>query len=269
LGHVLSRRVARTTVRDAGGEERLTLRLLTYNIRRGGAGREDALLAVIRPCDPDIVVFQEAIDPAVIRTLADGAGMRHCAAIPKLSLGFMSRVPIASHSWHRPRFSRHAFLEIVLKDLPVRIFGVHLSAVFAALTERRRAIELRALIVEIAREQRGFHAVVGDFNTVAPGELFDVQAMPQKVKAALWLSGGRVRWRTIKMMLDANYVDVFRALHPTDPGLTLPTTLPQVRLDYVFVRSADVNRVTRCEVIRTPPAHDASDHFPLLADLTL
>jgi exodeoxyribonuclease-3 len=214
--------------------------LLTYNIRRGGGGREDALLAVIRPCGPDIVILQEATDPAVVRTLAQGAAMPYCAAMPKLSLGFMSR-----------------------------IFGVHLSAVFAALTERRRSFELRALIAAIKREQHGFHLVAGDFNTVAPGELLDLAALPHKVRATMWLSGGRIRWRTIQLMLDAGYTDAFRALHPGDPGLTLPTTGPQVRLDYLFVPSAGLPRVTHCEVVRTPATRDASDHFPLLAELTL
>jgi len=224
---------------------------------------------VIRPCQPDIVILQEATDPAVVRTLARGAGMAHCAAMTKLSLGFMSRVPIASHAWHRPRVSRHAFLELVPAQLPIRVFGVHLSAVFAALTERRRTFELRAMIRAIQREQHGPHVVAGDFNTVAPGELLDVAALPQKVRATMWLSGGRIRWRTIQLMLDAGYTDVFRALHPDDPGLTLPTGVPQVRLDYLFVPAAQLGRVTRCEVIRTAPARDASDHFPLLAELSL
>ena len=42
----------------------MNIRLLSYNIQRGGAGREDALLSVIRSCDPDVVVFQEATRPA-------------------------------------------------------------------------------------------------------------------------------------------------------------------------------------------------------------
>jgi exodeoxyribonuclease-3 len=226
-------------------------------------------LAVVRAAQPDIVIFQEATDPAVVRRLAAGMSMPHCAAMPKLSLGFMSRLPIASHSWHRPRVSRHAFLEIVPEGLPVRLFGVHLSAVFAALTERRRMLELRALIAAIQREQHGFHVVAGDFNTVAPGELFDFKALPHRVKATLWLSGGRVRWRTIQLMLDAQYTDVFRAMHPDDPGLTLPTSSPQVRLDYVFVPAADLPRMTRCEVLRTAAARDASDHFPLLAEFSV
>ena len=224
---------------------------------------------MIRACAPDLVVFQEATDPAVVRALSRACDMPECAAMPRLSLGFMSRVPIASHSWHRPRVSRHAFLELVPARLPIRIFGVHLSAVFAALTERRRMFELRALIASIQREQHGFHVVAGDFNTVAPGELLDIAALPHKVRATMWLSGGRVRWRTVQLMLDAGYADVFRARHPDDPGLTLPTVTPQVRLDYVFVPRAHLDRVIRCDVVRLPAARDASDHFPLLAEVTV
>jgi len=243
------------------------LRLLSYNIRRGGAGREDALLAVIRPCAPDIVVLQEATVPAVIERLARESGLEHWAAMPKYSLGFMSRLPIAHFEWHRPRLSRHAFLEVVPHGMPFRVFGVHLSAVFAAWTERRRMFELRALLRSIARHQDGVHALVGDFNTVTPGELLDFRALPQKVRATVWLSGGRIRWRTIQIVRDAGYADAFRALHPQDPGLTLPTASPQVRLDYLFVPSAHLSRVLSCQVVRSEAAQQASDHFPLLSEI--
>jgi len=245
----------------------VSIRLLSYNIRRGGAGREDALEAVIRPCAPDIVVFQEATVPDVIEALALRCGMPFWGAMPRLSLGFISRLPIAHHEWHRPRFSRHAFLELAPEGLPLRVFGVHLSAVFAAWTERRRAVELRSLLNGIKRHQEGFHALVGDFNTVTPGELLDFKSLPQKVRATVWLSGGRIRWRTIQIVRDAGYADVFRAMHPADPGLTLPTTTPQVRLDYLFVPDAHLSRVTRCEVVRVAEAQQASDHFPLFAEI--
>jgi exodeoxyribonuclease III len=245
------------------------IRLLSYNIRRGGAGREDALLSVIRPCAPDIVVLQEATVPDVVKRLAQESGLEHWAAMPKLSLGFMSRLPIAHYEWHRPRLSRHAFLEIVPQGMSCRVFGVHLSAVFAAWTERRRMMELRSLLFGIKRHQDGFHALVGDFNTVTPGELLDFRALPQKVRATMWLSGGEVRWRTIQIVRDAGYVDAFRSLHPDDPGLTLPTSKPQVRLDYLFVPSAHLTRVAACEVVRSEAAQQASDHFPLLAQLEI
>lgn len=244
-----------------------SIRLLSYNIRHGGAGREDALLSVIRSCAPDIVVFQEATEPAVIKRLSADTDLVHWAAMPRFSLGFMSRLPISHFQWHRPRLSRHAFLEIVPDGLAVRVFGVHLSAVFAAWTERRRMMELRSLLHSIKRHQAGFHALVGDFNTVTPGELLDFRALPQKVRATVWLSGGRVRWRTVQIVRDAGYVDAFRALHPDDPGLTLPTTSPQVRLDYLFVPSPQIGRVQSCEVVRSDAAQQASDHFPLLSEI--
>jgi endonuclease/exonuclease/phosphatase family metal-dependent hydrolase len=68
---------------------------------------------------------------------------------------------------------------------------------------------------------------------------------------------------------DGGYADAFRELHPADPGLTLPASKPQVRLDYLFVPAAHLARVTRCEVVRSAGAATASDHLPLLADLTV
>lgn len=245
----------------------ISIRLLSYNIRRGGAGREDALLSVIQSSAPDIVIFQEATEPAVIKRLSAGANLTHWAAMPRFSLGFISRIPISHFQWHRPRLSRHAFLEIVPDGMAFRVFGVHLSAVFAAWTERRRMMELRSLLHSIKRHQHGFHALVGDFNTVTPGELLDFRSLPQKVRATVWLSGGQIRWRTVQIVRDAGYVDAFRELHPADPGLTLPTTTPQVRLDYLFVPSAELGRVASCEVVRSETAQQASDHFPLLSEI--
>jgi endonuclease/exonuclease/phosphatase family metal-dependent hydrolase len=85
----------------------------------------------------------------------------------------------------------------------------------------------------------------------------------------MWITGNRVRWRTIQTVLDAGYTDAFRALHPSDPGMTLPTAAPLLRLDYVFVPNGEAGRVTACEVVRPPGAVDASDHFPVYADLRL
>jgi len=243
----------------------LTLRLVTYNIRHGGSGREAALIAVLRACDPDVVILQEATKPAVVERLAAGVGMQTCGSRPRQSLGFLSRVPIAHYEWHRPRMSRHAFLEIVPEGDRVRFFGVHLSAVHAAWTERRRVRELRALLKSIERHQSGFHVLAGDFNTLAPGELLDIRQLPQRLRALVWLSGGRIRWQTIRIVLDAGYVDVFRALHPEDPGLSFPTWNPHVRLDYIFV-PRHVSRVSSCRMVDHPDTKTASDHFPLLAE---
>jgi exodeoxyribonuclease III len=247
----------------------VTFRLLTYNIRHGGTGREGPLLAVIRACSPDLVIFQEATKPAVVERLAEGAGMKVCGSRPRESLAFMSRLPIVHREWHHPRLSRHAFLEVVPEGDRVRVFGVHLSAVHAAWTERRRVQELRALLKSIERHQHGFHVLAGDFNTLAPGELLDIRQLPHRLKALVWLSGGRIRWRTIQVILDARYRDVFRSLQPEQPGLTFPTWSPHVRLDYFFTPEGSVERATVCHVVDHPQARAASDHFPLFAEFSV
>jgi len=247
----------------------VTFRVLSYNIRYGGARREAPLLSVIRGCDPDLVVFQEATRPAVIRTLAEQAAMTQWAALPRQSLGFMARRRVAHFEWHRPRFSRHAFLEIVPSGVDLRVIGVHLSAVHAAWTERRRARELTALLRTVQQRERGFHALVGDFNTVAPGELLDIRQLPTRLRALVWLSGGRIRWRTIQMVLNAGYADVYRQRHGEQPGFTFPTWNPHVRLDYVFVPEAYLPRVLACEIVTGADATAASDHLPIVADFAV
>jgi len=245
----------------------VTLRLLSYNIRYGGKGREAALLSVIRACAPDIVVFQEATRPEVIERLARGASMLQWASQRRQSLGFMSRRRVAHYAWHRPRFSRHAFLEIAPAGASVTIIGVHLSAVHAAWTEHRRSVELRSLLAALASREPAFHAVVGDFNTLAPGEILDVRKLPHRLRTLVWLSGGRIRLRAIQAILDAGYADAFRYRHLNDPGFTFPTRDPHIRLDYLFVPDTHVRRVVSCDVVTGADVTTASDHLPLVADI--
>jgi endonuclease/exonuclease/phosphatase family metal-dependent hydrolase len=223
----------------------------------------------VRSAAADLVLLQEAITPAVVQHVAKAAGLPYCASSRGRSLAFMSRLPVKHYEWHQPRFSRHAFLEIVLPDECCRIFGLHLSAVHSAWTERRRMFELRALLASIARHQHGFHVLTGDFNTLAPGEMLERRLLPARLRALVWLSGGRIRWRTIQHVLNSGYLDAFRTLHPEVAGLTFPTWNPHIRLDYAFLPAAFRDRLQSCQVIDTPEARSASDHLPLLTEVTI
>jgi len=244
------------------------VRLLSYNIRHGGSGRARLIADVIGRTAPDIVILQEATRADVVADLGARLSMRAVSAEGQ-SLGFLSRIPIAHHAWHRPRISRHAFLEIQPADVDIRVFGLHLSAVHSAWTERRRTLELRALLRGIAAHQHGFHVLVGDFNTLAPGELLDVGQLPARLRALVWLSGGSIRWRTIRRVLDAGYLDAFRTLHPDAPGLTFPVWNPHVRLDYLFLPSNRRAALVASEVVSDGPVAEASDHLPLLTELAV
>jgi len=245
----------------------VTLRLLTYNIRHGGAGREAPLANVINACVPDVVLLQEATHPAVVEEIARRTGMQQWASFARQSLGFMSREPVAHVASYRPRFSQHAFIEVVLPGERTRIFGVHLSAVHASWTEQRRVMELKSLLRSVARHQTGFHILAGDFNTLAPSDRLDVGRLPMRLRPMVWLSGGRIRWRAIQTILDAGYVDAFRQQHALAPGHTMPSWDPHVRLDYVFVSRPYLDRIKACDVLTHPDVRAASDHLPLFAEI--
>ena len=238
-------------------------------MRFGGEGREDAIAAVVREAAPDLVVFQEATRPGVVKRIAEATGMTWWASHPGHSVGAMSRLPIEHHQWHRPWPSRRAFLEIVPKGDRLRVFGVHLSAVHSNWTEQLRGRELRALLKGIEQHQHGFHVVTGDFNTLAPGEELAIEKLPYRLQSIVWLTGGRIRWETVQILLDAGYVDSYRLLHPGDPGYTFPTWDPHVRLDYAFVPAAARDRLQGSQVVTGADGLTAaSDHLPLLTEIT-
>jgi len=247
----------------------VTLKLLSYNIRFGGVGREESLAETIKAADPDLVVFQEAIYPDVIERLASATGFPFWASRRHHSIGFISKQKVAYHEWHYPAGARHSFLEIVPENQEARVFGLHLSARFSKWDERRRAREIRSLLEGIKRHQDGFHVLVGDFNTLAPGEVLDVKRMPAWIKALIWISGRQLQRETIQLMLDAGYSDGYRTLHPDDKGYTFPTWDPRVRLDYVFVPRGFREQLIECSVITEPKERirAASDHCPLEAEL--
>ena len=247
----------------------MNLKLLSYNIRFGGLGREQALAEVINGLKPDLVVFQEATDPSVIERLSQVTELKFWAARKDHSIGYLSRHEVSYHEWHYPAGAKHSFMEIVPAETEARIFGLHLSARFSRWDERRRAGEIRSLLNGIKRHQAGFHVLVGDFNTVAPGEVLELDRMPAWIRALIWVSGRKLQRETIQLMLDAGYSDGYRMLHPDQRGYTFPTWDPHVRLDYAFVPQAFSDRLAACEVI-TEPAHvikAASDHCPLLVEL--
>jgi endonuclease/exonuclease/phosphatase family metal-dependent hydrolase len=247
----------------------VTFKLLSYNIRFGGLGREAALAETIKGVAPDMIVFQEAIHPDVIERLSHTLEMPHWAARKNHSIGFISRERVSYYEWHYPAGAKHSFLEVIPANSETRIFGLHLSARFSKWDERKRAREIRALLEGIKRHQSGFHVLVGDFNTLAPGEDLEVHRMPAWIRALIWISGRKLQRETIQLMLDQGYLDGYRRLHPDVKGYTFPTWDRRVRLDYVFVPNVFEPRLVSCDVITEPEEliKSASDHCPLVAEL--
>jgi len=158
------------------------LRVVTYNILLGGNGRGERIAAVLERTGADVVALQEASDLELVRELAARLDMRMVVAKPndasRLNLAVLSRLPLTRWRAHRhPGRMLRAHLEceiaVGVPGLPrLRIHCIHLAARFAEKNkgEARRLRELEAILGDIERSGSVPHLLLGDFNTLAPGE---------------------------------------------------------------------------------------------------
>jgi len=242
------------------------LRIISYNIKKGGRGRASAIASVLTAHQPDVVVLQEATDPTIVKDIAQQAEFPHCASGEGYSVAFLSKTEPTLVKWHAVRGIRSPFLEIHLQDSNLRIFGVHLTAFLVNRLERKRAHEIRSLLEVVGDDPS--HVLIGDFNTIINSEDSQFRKMPLWLRLMIMANGG-IRPRALQLLLDAGYVDIFRHFNANNAGFTLPTPDPNTRLDYAFVLGEFISRMTACRAIRTPDeVNIASDHYPLLLEMT-
>lgn len=242
--------------------------LATYNIRRGGHHRAERIAAVLAPFDPDVVVLQEAIEPAIVERIARELGLPAVTARRGASVAAITRTPPATARWHADG-PGHGFLELRPQSPAVRIIGVHLTAGLSMRGEGRRLRQTERLLRLAADESAPPTALVGDFNAVAPGDGPFVRTMPLWIRALLRFDGG-IQTAAMTSVQRAGFVDAYRLCHPDGPGGTLPAAAPSVRLDYVMLDRSFAATLTDC---RVPTADGtaalASDHLPVIAEFEI
>lgn len=267
------------------------MRVLCYNLWDGGINevggdRQERNLKVLRESKADLIVLPEARGFArdEFATLAEwekNLGMS--GALAPAPSGFhvamLVRPPlkiVTSQALHPTTFMHaclHAQIESPLGEL--NVYAVHLNPFDpdARLTEARH----------IARAAYGEKPVLvlGDFNAFSPRDTIDesVRGLSPRVLArhifALSPSISEdppFDTRAIGILEWAGFIDLFRKLHPGEPGWTLPTKVGRprdsahMRLDYIFTTESLADRAVGCEVVRTPASDFGSDHYPLLAE---
>ncbi len=241
------------------------MRLLSYNIRFGGSRRRELIAGVIAALDPDVVVLQEATEPEVVDWLGARTGLTTTVRRPDWSVAALTRLPLTVRAWHQPRPGR-GFLELDSPASPVRILGVHLTAGMTARGERVRLREAERLVALVGSPAKP-SVVVGDFNSIAPGDRVVVGGWPLWLRILLRVDGG-VRRDVLAFLERSGLVDTYRRLHPDEPGYSLPARDPSVRLDYLLSTADALPLVEACApaaASETPLVARASDHLPLLS----
>jgi endonuclease/exonuclease/phosphatase family metal-dependent hydrolase len=178
--------------------EKCVTRIVSYNIlaggydlRANGARRVHQLFKIIHSTQPDVVGLVEATNPQitqkplVIEELAERLGMQlvmggDATDRNDFQLALLTRLPVVRTKIHSgPGLVTHPLLEVCVEEAAgqqLTIFVTHLSAAFnrgwagKAIREREAQAILR--VTAPLREQQIPHILMGDFNSLAPGDSF-------------------------------------------------------------------------------------------------
>jgi len=119
-------------------------------------------------------------------------------------------------------------------------------------------------VLDVLAAARGQpHLLVGDLTARTPGE--PIGKPPVGVEKRGEAVDGVPRL-AIGPVLEAGYVDCYRALHPAEPGYTYPAATPWLRLDYVFASPELAPRLRACDLVGGDRAARASDHLAIWAE---
>jgi endonuclease/exonuclease/phosphatase family metal-dependent hydrolase len=240
------------------------VRVVSYNIRFGGARRVAYLGRVLAELQPDVVLLQEATNPSVVDRLAGILDLPHALRRPGWSVAALLREEPRGHRWHRPPGLR-GFLEVEpsIQGADVRLVNAHLAAGLSQRGERARLRQVEDLVAWQGGGADDRTLLVGDLNSVGQGDIPLVAGMPFWIRVLVRFDGG-IRTQVLDRLAEAGWFDAYRHLHPDDPGFTMPAGAPRVRLDYVMAPRALLPRIASCEPVDSPIAALASDHLPLL-----
>ena len=217
------------------------LRVVSYNVH-GLRDDRAALIGLIRDLAPDVLIVQEAARRFRWRqkcaTFADEAGLVVAAGgLPALGNLLLVSLRVAVHETWCLRYpltpGRHlrgaAFARCSVRGAGFTLSGTHLAT-----DPTERPAQAALWKAELSRL---------DGPVIAGADLNE--------------GPGGGAWRTVEDGL----------LSSTEDVPTFPATVPRRRIDGIFV-SPDVV-MERYEIIDSEPARRASDHLPVLADLSL
>lgn len=232
------------------------LRVLTWNIQRGGGRRLDEIAECITSHDPDVIVLTEygrnLRAEGFLSTLA-GRGWEHHlhSEPPKWSNGVLiaARLPISSHSFGDgmpPARERW---------LGVEVAGINLTGIYFPLEDAQPA-HWDHLLAHAPRLSDERHIITGDFNT-----------------GRHWLDEDRdvlKHARYIDELEGLGWQEGWRRLHPEGREYTWYSRVGNgFRLDHAFLSPALLPRLVSAEYSHKERASGVSDHSVLLTEFEI
>ncbi|MAG56317.1 MAG: hypothetical protein CMJ83_08515 [Planctomycetes bacterium] len=204
---------------------------------------------------PDVVTFQESPSKAMVAAIAKSLGMNHTyfpggfpgAVITKHEIVESQNCPLVDGPRPRDLYTRHWGRAVLrVRDQEIALFSAHLHPS----KPDRRAREVTGMLATMAADLKK------DRSFLFQGDLNHLPDDPEYV-----------RWKS------AGLIDTF-ATHGVGQPLTIPSTKPIKRIDYIWAHGPIAARTKECRVLfegpfRTNPddqrSFALSDHIAVMA----
>ena len=260
------------------------MRIMTFNILEGGDSllggrtyRRDLIARIIRAADADVVALQECTDwekddQKVLHDIERMVGMLAMLALTDgfpVALLVKPELSILNADAHTRGFW-HGMLDVVIADadsVPTRLLNAHLHP-------RDPDIKLAEIKEIISHHQPGERTVLmGDLNTLSHLDHLDASKLAEQTLAR-HTKDGELDFRVTKTLEAHGFVDAYAAFHLGERRPTIPTAAARdsefspVRMDYIFVSRELKSSLVSCELVESEDAQIASDHFPLLLEIS-
>jgi endonuclease/exonuclease/phosphatase family metal-dependent hydrolase len=257
------------------------MKVLSYNIYEGaqarGSDQTTAVLNVIQAADPDVVGLCECTgfadnNAATLKKFEEELGMRavmnRASSGDHVALLYRKNVPIVEENCSSVTMF-HGFASIVISLSTigrVAIIMAHLHPRSSIL----RLAEAQNILSKATFQENAI--VMGDFNSLAKyDQTANLNQLSLNAQARLFDSDRKLTGDVVDLFSTYGFVDLGAATAAS----TYPTKLfkkderdgVRLRLDYMFASPA-ISLIARLSTISTPEAQMASDHLPLLCELT-
>ena len=273
-------------------------KILNYNIKESGIGEE--WIEVVKAENPDIAIFVETgtWDNSENRklnnviNLFNGYFFEEAPYIgytvqgePYSTSGetILSRYPILEFNQIFPltldddsiHYPAHDFIHAIvdIQGKEVHIIGFHLKCCEGVVEEERREKEQEGIINYMDDLGDVPLMYVGDLNSLSPTDISDTTRGTFTDfgygPATMLLNPSDETYGNYSSNVH-NFTDVYRTLHPSNPGHTLNILNYESRIDYIFVNQHFNNTLISSNIgIGTELDNTASDHYTLDAVISI
>lgn len=261
------------------------MKIMTYNIYRGGEERLPLIQQIIESEQPDVLAIQEAchwMESGRFDAIGDLLNIPSSQRIYSRShprsasgriydLALYSRFPVVtSKVFHDPETVWHSLLHVTL-DHPFlkNVIVVHLSPK----DEDWRMKEVNRLTELLHTAKTQGCLLLGDLNALSPYDQYPSSLAAELQERGIVKFGNPSRFDMIQKLLDAGWVD---GLNLEQKAIPLQMTVREgsedkdhlnLRLDYIFVNRPLVSRIQKLSILDTEMSRKASDHFPVIMEM--